>query len=336
LIWYALLPRWYGRDGTEPRIDYEKRRIIAFSPEGMFSVDFAGFSPSTSTSDVAKRQQARKLAYDRLREGVRMASLGQLEESLANTKQASIFAAAAGDPLLREWISRVHARTLVSAGRFAEGERLFEEIAARVEVASDAACDAARAFHLEGELQRAAGWYVRGLGKGADPHGGRLKYEYLEGAVLAYGELGQWDDALRVIDSFMSAYPPDVHWIGNVYRQYVQWRTTGRVEAVSADGSAPDLIRYWELEFRYSGDSPDWPALLQSVEKELRRTSSDPSLLLSLKAELLARVFRATESSDTITRAYTLARAARLTDTGVRAHFDIVQERYDRLAAHKP
>ena len=148
---------------------------------------------------------------------------GRAAESLPSAEAALRAAEAAADPYLAEWISRVKAKALVSAGRIDEGERLFKKLARNPATGSEAAYDAGRAFHLQGHLERALAWYRRGLGQGATAEAGRGKYEYLEGIVFCLSELGRWDEALTEMERFQAAYPSTNPAAG--YREYVRWRT---------------------------------------------------------------------------------------------------------------
>jgi serine/threonine-protein kinase len=137
-------------------------------------------------------------------------------------------------------INRLGYVPAVAAGRYPAAEGLFTRLAAGSEEVPDLAFDAARAFHLAGELERAVGWYRRGLGPGGMSSLGRGKWEFLEGLVFALDELGRPEEAAaesarRAVEELSHRIDDEVY--GRTFRGLVEARASWarlRQEGVAA------------------------------------------------------------------------------------------------------
>jgi tetratricopeptide (TPR) repeat protein len=332
LLWYALAARAYV-DLRRPLAVDAARRTVTLPLVGFpdVALDFDGFllSPGRQRPPRA-RQAAREEAYRSLRETSHLLKAGPAADALPECERALAAARRAGDHLLLEWLVRVKGKTLVAADRFAEAENLFAAESARSSASSDLAYDAAFAFHLAGDLERAVGWYRRGMGRGGGLEAGRGKHEYLEGVVFALGELGRWEQALSAIERFEAVYAQQAPG-PEFARQYVRWRRGEDTDrrALGAD-HVQDLHRYWRLEFGLAGGEE--PAvLLRAAEAELRRSSETTALLGSLRGELLARLGRRAEAVEAARRAFEQCRRQADVLPSVRAHLDLVTDRLRRL-----
>jgi tRNA A-37 threonylcarbamoyl transferase component Bud32/tetratricopeptide (TPR) repeat protein len=335
LLWYALVARGYF-DERQPLAVDVARRTLMFRLKGLPSValDFDGFLlPSVTRQESrTRRQETRDEAYRSLREVARLLKAGFAAEAVLESRKALAAARQAADPLLGEWLARIQGRSLVAAGRIAEAERLFEAESTRSSAPSDLAYDAAYAFHLAGDLRRAVEWYRRGMARGGSLEAGRGKHEYLEGMVLALGELGQWQEALHEVERFEASYPSQAP-NPEFSRQYVRWRRGERTDwRVLRIDNPQDLHRYWRLEFALAaGEAP--AGLLRVVEQELRRSSETTALLGSLRGELLARLGRRAEAIEVARRALEECRRQAAALPAPRAHLHLVRDRLRRLEA---
>lgn len=262
LAWYVLLPPSAHFSGT--RIDTARREIDFRDAEGgRVRLDFDGFlKDRVSSLTSSERNRLRDEAYRMLRDARRFLSVESAGEASTRLDAALASASAAGDPYLSEWIARVKGTAMIAAGRSDEAERYFRNLKAGSSIAPQLAFDAARAFHLCGQLDRAASWYRAALRDGTDfmvtqstPN------DYLEGLVLCLGELGRWDEAGEDIRRFGGVLPP-LAFQCRMYEEYVRWRTGGRpsperIRFAEAGPGATALQTYWWLEFRVAtGERP--------------------------------------------------------------------------------
>jgi hypothetical protein len=80
LLWYATIPRGYLEDPNRLTVDEKRRQITVHYRSGkIWTLDFAGFPPGTSGAGLTERQDARRAAYEHLREGERLRKAGQLD-----------------------------------------------------------------------------------------------------------------------------------------------------------------------------------------------------------------------------------------------------------------
>ncbi|MGE5233220.1 MAG: protein kinase domain-containing protein [Acidobacteriota bacterium] len=331
LLWYTLAPRGFF-DGAEPvRIDARRRRFILRYQDGsQAEVGFDGFLAGTSSLlPERERLAARDKAYALLRDGTRATADGAGALAVTYCDQALAALAPAGDPILTEWIERARGKALVAAGQIGEAEAQFERLMRGSPADSDVAFDAGRSLHLHGDLERAIAWYRRGYGRGGSMTAGRIKYEFLEGTVLALGELGRWAEARAEAQRFAAIYPSLLS-DSRSYEEYVRWRE-GQVPEIAGLAETPDLQGYWRLEFRWRRGE-EAATLLPLVEGKLRTASETLALLHSLHAELLARLGRGGEALAEARDALERLRADLPLSTIARAHYDLVTERFARLA----
>ncbi len=331
LLWYSLLPSVHGL--KQVTFDQKQKRIFIHYMDGRVEpIDFHGFPLRNYRSPLADRIRSRNLAYRDLRDSARLESGGFIADALAAGKAAVEAAAASEDPVLSEWANRLYATILVKAGRGDEAERAFEAVWASSSSPTDVAWDAGHSFHLAGQLDRAVAWYNRGLGLHASTGIGRGRYEFLEGEVLALGELKRWDDALQAIRRFQAEFTSTDRPYPEAFRQYVQWRRGERVDnPVDLRGlTTTDLVRYWNLEILWkNGMKP--AAALAAIDRERLHSSAD-TLLLSLRGEVLAKLGRLSEAYEDARKSYQAALISRSSDTEVRAHFDLIATRFAQRA----
>ena len=331
LVWYALTPNW--SDSDRLKIDPVNRRItVDFGTGRAFVLGFDGLEPVTGSKGVEERRNARALAYSALRSAVAKLNASVPSAGLPDADQAIAEARRADDRVLAEWSERVRAKLLVGARRTDEADSVFQGLWKESETSQNVAFEAARLFHIGGDLQRALAWYRRCFAT-RGPESSRPQYEFLEGLVLALCELGRFDEALAEVERFTASNSEKE--LASAYRSYVLWRQgilPSRDGLLSAlGGASPDLVRYWLLEFRLAGGDPV-PALLLEVERELGRTSGSPALLLSLKGEILRRLGRFEEAEQFARDAFKRASMGREREIELRAHHDLIARRYYRAA----
>ena len=330
LAWYALLPR--GQPGLgAASVDNEARRIDIRYPDGrVFRLDFDGFRIGERSSlPPFERVAARDRAYKALRIAERATVRGDHDGALAECDRARSLAAAAGDGTLVEWVDRVTLRILIRASRRSEATVLLTRLMSS-EAADDIAFEAAREMHGAGDLENAARWYRQGMLGASNMTGGRLKYQYLEGALLAFVAMGRFEDARAVVEQFCAAYPVQcIH--RDVYESYIRWRSGLRVDGRAAGGNI-DLYRYWALEFRRaSGES--LVTLLPDVQRETARNGSVTPLLQSLLADCLLDTGRPEEADAAIDESIAWLSRSRATEPYAAAHASLIEARHRRISS---
>jgi tetratricopeptide (TPR) repeat protein len=332
LLWYAVVPRGYMEDLHRLTIDEKRRELMVRYLSGKtWTLDFNGFPPGASRSDVATRQEARRAAYEHLREADRLLRAGQLALATSEAKAAQGSAERAQEIWLSEYAERVQAKILVAEGKIPEAEALFASLVGRAEDAPEVAYDAAVAFHLAGDLRRAVTWYERGLGRGSSIGAGKMKPEFLKGEVLALVEEKRYEEALAAVERFGAIYPAveDQLWL---FREYVRWRA-GELPEAHPSKVAPtytDLLRYWEMEFEFaSGSEPR--EMLSRVDHFLAERPETGAEALSLRAELLARLGHRREAAETAQSALELAQVEAPRSIIAQGHRDLLEERARRL-----
>jgi tetratricopeptide (TPR) repeat protein len=333
LLWYALGPPGYLQPSAVT-VDRERRLIHFDYGSGQpFALTFEGFAPIAAELPMQVRQARRERAYAHLRTAVRLIDIGLADDAVAEAEAARVEAASAGDAVLTEWSARVRGVALVRAGHFAEADAFFTALAVNSPAASDISWDAANAYHLRGELPRALVWYRRSLGRAGRPGVGRLKYEAIQGLVLALGEMNRWTEAREEIDRFAAGYSWEAeHW--TLFRRYVTWRTGGIPSAPYDPYNGTDVYRYWPLEFALARHH-DLTNLLRVIDEDRRHASETSALLLVTKAETLRQLGRIDEALDVARDAMNRVRAECHRSTLARAHYDLAAERLARLAEAK-
>ena len=337
LVWYALLPRTVTSQAGDMAVD-RKARTLSFprAGEAPFVLDFDGFrAGARSALPPAERERLRRGAYDHLREARRLGEVGYGDESVTESVSAADLARRSGDPVLEEYVRRIQGQLLARAGRPAEADALFARVAASSSEAPEVAFDAARAFHLAGDLERAVRWYRVGLGPGGTEALGRAKYEFLEGLVFALTDLGRPEEAYGEVKRYEAAERAErgqraTDW--PVLEEYVRWRAGRRPEALPVPkATSPDLFRYLPLEYQAAQGAP--PArVLAGVRRELARSSDTTGMLLSLEAEELERLGRHREALEEAQRGYEWARAERSEQVYAHTFFSRIEARYHQLA----
>jgi len=335
LLWYAPLPR--GRMPYVASIvtaDTRARMFDVHYESGrIWKVGFDGFPPAPpGRLPVAERQGQRREAYRQLREAERLRALGSVPLALAAAQAAQRAAAAAQEKWIEEYAGRVEARMLAAENRIPEAERRFAAIARGAEDATEVSYEAAVAFHLQGDLPRAVAWYRRGLDGGAIYDGGKSKHEFIKGEVLALLEERRYADALSAIDQFVRGFPA-AYGQGEVYREFVRWRA-GELPNDPSSRVPPngtDLDRYCAAECRFArGAEPR--QLLAEIERMLGEKPETRGELLSLQAELLARLGDTQRAAETARGAFEVVSAERASSIIARGNWELVRERMQRLA----
>ncbi|MBV8199142.1 MAG: serine/threonine protein kinase, partial [Acidobacteria bacterium] len=329
LLWYVPLPRGRMPSQRVVTADTAARRFdVHYSNGRVWKVGFDGFASSPpGRLPVAERERQRREAYRQLREAERLRSLGSLPLALGAAQAAQRAAAAAQESWIEEYAGRVEARLLAAENRIGEAERRFDAIARTAEDATEVDYEAAVAFHLQGDLRRAVSWYRRGLDAGAIFDGGKDKHEFIKGEVLALLEQRRFAEALAAIDSYSRAMAPE-----DVYREFVRWRA-GELPNDVTSRVAPnstDLHRYWAIECRFArGAEPR--QLLAEVERMLSEKPETRGELLSLQAELLARLGDRKRAAEAARAAFEVVSAESGRSIIARGHLDLVRERLRRL-----
>jgi tetratricopeptide (TPR) repeat protein len=338
LVDYILLPRRLSPD-SERRLQPapDGRAVFASGaiPTEAMRIDLTGCGLGAPADGIEcrRRREERRAAYESLREAIRL-SRGGFDAAAATQADYALEAArSAQDTILVEAIDRIKAPALWRSGRRQEAGDLWASLMRRSENSPEIAHEAARAAHLSGDLTRAVEWYREALGS-ADHDGlGRSKMHFAIGMVLALGEMGRFDEATTSIEA-MPAPDSTRRVLAQRVSSWVNWRRGIVAETFDSDEFLNDLPRYWLLEIRAARrESP--ASLLPAVEGEIQRSEFGRTLLRSLQAELLARLGRMDEAAASMKVAYEASRTERAKSVEVRAHFDLVSERWSRLLARK-
>lgn len=338
LIWYTLLPRAASPPKATAALSYDdKRRLISVAMSGRtIDVTMNGFlANESSTLDARLRNARRRAAYAAYRESKRLFAIGAVDESLAEITKAVGEASLANEAILVEVMQRAQAVLLVRSGHPTEGETLFQSIWRTSENASEIAYDAGVAYHLHGDLDRALSWYERGMGKGASTGTGKSKHEFVQAIVLVLAEGRRWSEAADAVERYRAAYVSNTAEAA-IYDEYLRWRRgeSPRLDDVYLTWYATDINRYWILEFRMArGDKVS--DLLAIVEKEVNAASQPQCIWRALHAELLWRLGRKSDAAAEASRAMDALKIERTIAIIARAHADIVQERFTRIAGGK-
>lgn len=331
-LWYTLLPRGHtvGEPGRALTVDSASGQLIVkyISASRQAAVGFDGFLVGRYDRPLAERQAHRSEAWAHLRETQRLLAGGEGDEAFREAELGRARAELGEDGLLAEVLTRFAGKALARAGRFADADRWFEEVARHSPNASDIAYDAGRAFHTEGALDRALSWYERGLGRGASADAGKSKIAFLDGMVLIHLERAQPQRAEEAIQSFLAFYP---RWasLTPLYRELVRWRSGETPElsgVVLPTSHLEDDLLYYFLELRNAnGDDP------RSLLTEVRSLQGEAPLALgglySLEGELLARLGRTSEAVAAHGRAIAWLEEHLRDNPALRLHLAIARER---------
>lgn len=332
LLWHAVIPRGH-LDDLGLSIDEHRRRItIRYNSGATWTLGFSGYPPDGSSAHaLALRAAARRETYRHFRESERLRRAGAFDLAMAEAEAAFQAAEAARELWLGQYAERLQARLLVALGKVPEAEARFASLTDRVEDAPEVAYDAAVAFHLHGDLRRAVSWYGRGIGRDSAMGAGKSKHEFLKGEVLALVEQKRYAEALSAVDRFGATYPAWQYrlWL---FREYIRWRA-GEIPEIDPTGVSPnftDLERYWELEFEFAagGEPQD---ILPRLDRFLAERPETRAEVLSLRAELLARLGRVREAAEVSQSALELVRGEAPRSTAARGHTDLIASRAFRL-----
>ncbi len=333
---YVLLPRGeIQARATAAVIDASGRRLrVHLTGRSPVDVDLTGCGLARpGPAGCAALRDARRRAFAHVREALRVMATGFSGRAVEEAAAADADARAASDPILAEAARRLEGRALIRAGRTEEGEALFEGLMAS-ENAPEIAHDAAVAFHLSDHPRRAAAWYMKAFSHG-DSGEGRSRFYYVAGAVMADVEAGRWQEAeadIRAFEAEAALASPRTPW-GDELRAYVAWRQGKPRDFALVEGAMlVELAADWKLEVE-NALGEDAAVLLRKADDPVTSAVVTPPLLLSLKGELLSRLGRDAEALATARKAWQEARETRTTDVGVHAHFDLIGERFARLAA---
>jgi hypothetical protein len=336
LLFYTLLPR--GRMPNDPAAvswNAARKTLSIPLPDGRVAAVHGGFlTADTSPLDTGRRERWRREAFLHDRESRRLLAVGFGGQSVQEGEAAVACAQKAADPILAEAMARDLGKTLILTGSAARGEALLRQIAATSENASEVAYDAAMAFHLRGDVERAVAYYEAGLGHGAAAEAGKSKHEFIQGETLALSETGEWDRSRNAILRFSNEYVfADDDWTA-MYREFVRWRTGGvpRTEDIRVPLNATDLERYWILEFR-NRRNEDARTLLRETEQLLAERNEPLGPLGSLQAVLLARLGRSGEARAAAQRALELTLQDAKWSIIAHSHLALVRERAKSLGA---
>lgn len=338
-LFYTLLPR--GRVPDDPAaVSWDpKRRLISVRLMNGLAVKLTphGFlTPSRSTVPETHRTVFRRKAYQHDRESRRLSRAGFAADAVQESREAVIAAKRAGDDILTEAMQRGLAKALIAAERTAEAEELVTRLARKSENASEIFYDAARAFHLAGDLRRAVGYYEAGIRRGGSPESGKSKHEFIQGEVFALVELGEFDEAEQAIDRFRDRYVAEGQGAA-IYREFVRWRKgeLPRADLRAASPSSTDLMRYWALEFR-NARGEEAGSLLLGVGVLLAEGNQPEGALLSLRAILLNRLGRTAEARSAAQQAFLAGAKGARESVTARGHLRLVSRRSENVEAGAP
>lgn len=331
-LWYALLPQAHDVSWN-PVTDASAKKQIVVSLESDRSVtlDYSGFSqPCPAGMTPEQRQERRREIYGDLRSIERLLDGGDYGAAGSLIDTTVAHAKSIADPTLADWTERVRMRVLVRAGRIADAEQLARRL---VETTSDATFDIAQELHLTGHPDEAVRWYREGIARSPDADVGRLRYEFVQGAVLAASERDDWHTAENLVATYARMFP---QWAtdANIYSNFIRWRR-GQSEFLPMPNgpNERELVRYWQLEFtRVSRPDVD---LLPLIDADEKSGNSLQGLLWSLKAEVLASRGNLSEALKLAQASVEWCDARAGSDTIIHGHQRLVHERLLKIAAMK-
>lgn len=329
LLWYALGPPSRGSLRRGVAVDEARRTLrvegLSSSP---FTLGFDGFPAGVSSPLPARdRAAARDRCWTLLGRTGRLADAGDFAAALAAAREAVGTIGRAGDPELLAWARTREARDLVLAGNAAGADALYAELAGAAPEVAPISLDAARAFHMAGDLSRAATWYATAVsGKGA-PEEEWIVQASLEGAVLVELERKDPEAALALVER-----APIRTTSLEELRDLVAWRT-GKAVAPRPDAPATTALRrYWRLEEELVVLGDSGARLLPRIEAE-RRSAGDVAELFDLaEAEVLLRQGDSRRAWGKAGSAFGALWARRSRDVVARAHLDLAADRAARAA----
>ena len=334
LLWYALGPMYRGDENLGREVEWDGARRLLLV-RGMTGASYAltaqGLRAEARAGSPATRAAARDAAFELLRAASHRADAGFPAEAARLASEATADADRSGEVFLAEWARRLSARSFARAGDERAAENVLASLLKTVQAPADVAYEGAQAFHLAGRLGAAVRWYEKALAAAPDINAGRTPRDHVEGAVLALVETGRFSEALRVVKSYETIFPAIADQVAP-FRTYVEWRRGGVPGCGQRPSDVnPDELRYWWLECRLaSGESAG--TISGDVMAERARASETTPFLDALAAELAFRQGRREEALAEARRAFDATREGAQRSTLLRAHLDVVAERYARVA----
>ncbi|MBZ0114581.1 MAG: serine/threonine protein kinase [Thermoanaerobaculia bacterium] len=332
MAWYALGPQGIWCSGIEAcsTVDSELREIRIERPGiGQVRFSFDGFLVDDPIPDMTpeERNRRRGRAYRHLEEASRLWEADLEDRGETEARLAVEIAGEIGDRFLEDWARRNLGRIVIGRGRIEEGEEIFEDLSLISEAPTSAAFEAAVALHLAGRPDRSIRWYQRALGADRAWGPGRSRDRSVRALLLAYGEIGDYEGSLRALNRFSTRH--DGSSQSDIFlRPYVAWRSGAEEVGIPPiNDFAPDLDQYWFLETTLLQD-PNLESLLERARLQIERSSDELPLLLSIAGEIVTRLGRNEEALELLAASYEGARAELTISIAVRAHFDLIVERY--------
>ncbi len=334
LVWYALVG--HAADALpQPTIDAERRLIlVSRGKRPPLKLDFDGFAQSWESSLTGTaRMNARAEAYENLRKANRSMAAGQHQDASEYFTRAIAFADSAGAPVLQNWARIVRLQQLIATGQFDLAEREIEVLVDTENIQpSDVHWEAARAYHLQGELRRAVEHYRSGIaGRTLDRN--RFTREFVIGGVLALVELDEFREARELINTYERSESHAAE--DSLYlNRFIDWIAGASPRPLPDPAPILYEYEYWHLEFQR--DSSDPAALLSSVETLLRKSEGLEPMLLSLKADLLHQLGRYDEARAASTNAINTMKADIGHNILLRAHRELIEARNEKIMHDTP
>ena len=329
LAWYALGPPVRWSSAPSMAVD-EAARTLTIS--GLSStpivLGFDGLRTDVPTAlSGPARAEAKTRTWLLLSRAARLADAGDLAAARQAAEDAEAAIRPAGDPALLGWVRRSEGRLLVASGAFDAAEERYQELLPESSEISSIALEAARAFHLAGQLTRARRWYERAvLGKGAAEESW-IVLDALQDGVLADLERRAWDDALALVDR-AGVDPPEA----NELRDLVAWASGRRVPLHAGLPYATSLRRSWHLEERLAAGVEDVGKLRTEAAAEATMAGEAADLFAVLQAEILLREGKGREAWDLAGPAFSSLWARRTREVAARAHLGLAADRAARAA----
>lgn len=338
LMWSRLLPRGairYQNQSNQPwvRADPTARLLhVGYDERESVTLAFDGSSPSDPLG-AAEARSARFEVLSHIENSRLLAGVQSWPGALAAVARARAAAALVADPVLVELCAREHASILVGAGDLAAAEELFRDLATDPEATDEIAYSAAYAYHLAGELDRAADWYRLGIGSpGHLRPGSRQRMYLLEGLVLLLAERGQWEEATTMAQRFGLAHSETKSRADLVGAWATFHGGTNNFEVPLAPPSPKELdsLRIFALELMAaSGGTPE--DLLRLAEDTISTSYEAKGAARIIRAELLAKAGSTNESREEAGRALAELRELAPVNAVARGFLAVMQPRAETL-----
>lgn len=328
--WYALLPRRTSYGARLDRVDPVARTFdLVFGDGSREQMSFDGFSlKATSQLPASLRQKRRDAAYEALRTARDSEKRDRPQSALVSLTNARQAARDAKDPELVSWIETVHARMLVQLDQPVDQVRSAIDVMLDERGGGPELCwEVATAYSENANAPAAAEWFMRALDLSTDV--GHSALDYLQSAVIALAETGEWERARRLIDAY-GRRSPSALVEANSILPFVLWRTGERSDQTfTIDLTRPKTSNYWVLELEWFRGSADPAEFLERVRRTLSMTEEAP-WMRSLEADVLASMGRLDDALP-IARMAMDAVEKDSTDAMARVHRNVVEERLQRI-----